>query len=151
MRDYWEQLAPREKLLIGIAGLLIAVLLFTLLVMRPVLGFNERAKSRYENATETYTLVTRAASRPAGQEALEMTAVRSILTRSAGQNGIVINRINVQDANIDLSIANTRAARLYEWLARLENEHQIFVEDAQIRPANDGVTVTARLTVVSGA
>ncbi len=150
MTAWFTALSQREKLLIVGGAALIGVVLFAMMVMGPVLRFQSTARLAYDDASTTYQLVARAAESPSGDNSLDSSAMRSILTRTAGRSGVVINRINSNGAEIDLSISNINTGRLYGWLGLLQLEHKIVVREAQIRPSNDGSTVTARLTMAEG-
>ncbi|MEM9420979.1 MAG: type II secretion system protein GspM [Pseudomonadota bacterium] len=147
---WFNSLSQREKFLIVGAAALIGVVLFVTMIMGPVLRYQSNARIDYDDASATYQLVARAAATPATDKALDSSTLRSVLTRTAGRSGVVINRINSNGEEIDVAISNISTSRLYGWLGLLEMEHKVIVREAQIRPSNDGRTVTARLSLVEG-
>ncbi|WOI54376.1 type II secretion system protein GspM [Parvularcula sp. LCG005] len=150
MLVYFERLSVREKILILVMIGLIGVLVLTTLIVRPVLGYRANARDSFKDAAEIHALTARAAAAPSTTFDDNGSSLRAALTNTAAESGIVINRLNSQGAEIDVSIGNTTTVRLYAWLARLANEHQVFVQDGAIQPSADGTTITARLTVKRG-
>lgn len=150
MMAFWQRLQSREKLVaLGGAAVLAALIIWFLLV-QPLLGFRTAAKAAYDEAIEVHDLVQRAASRPGGAGAVDLSELRSILTRTAAESGVIINRFSSEEIAIDISVSGATTARLYGWLAQLEANHQIVVSEATVRPATDNMTVTARLTMEQG-
>lgn len=150
MTQFWSQLAPREKQLIAIAGVLLAILILTLLVIRPALAYRTDGRQAYDDAVRTYVSVGRAAQVTGQAASADPSAIRSILTQTAQRSGIVINRINSQSDLIDMSIADVDATQLFSWLAFLEGQHGIVVRTGTVRPGGETGLVSARLTVASG-
>lgn len=146
----FENLSPRERLLVSVAAIMLLGLLLALAVVQPALSYRAQQQVAFEEALETASLVRRAAAAatvaPTGDEA----SLRSIVTGSADRNGIVINRINSEGNVVDISVANTTAGRLYGWLDRLEREAKVYVQEASLQPTRDGRALTARLTLAKG-
>ncbi|MEM6648678.1 MAG: type II secretion system protein GspM [Pseudomonadota bacterium] len=147
----WDAMNPRERLLISVAVGLITILLILVIVIRPALSFQQSQRDAFDRAFETALVVQRAVAAGKAAQNDDDSSLRSILTSTATQNGIVINRINVQEGAIDLSVANTTIARLYGWLDRLERDQNVYVQEGSLRPSNDGLAITARLTMAKGA
>ncbi len=151
MTAMWTRLSPRERILVALAGGLLVILLLSMVVIRPILSFQSSARADYDAATETYQYAVRAARTPSTGGDIDISSLRTILTRSANQNGIIIERFNAQGDALDLSVGPTTTQRLYVWLATLNNEHGVTVREASLRPAGDGQNIAARLTVAKGA
>ncbi|MEM9232628.1 MAG: type II secretion system protein M [Pseudomonadota bacterium] len=148
MTAWWFDLSSRERVMIMIGGAVLVLALFLIMIVRPLNDYRERSIAEYDRAVSTHKQVTLAAAAPQ-DDALDAATLRSILTSTANANGIIINRISSQENALDVSVAGTRTSRLYGWIAVLEEQHNVMVQDAQLRPANEG-GVTARLTLVSG-
>lgn len=149
MTAMWSGLSARERLLIIVATALIVVLVLVMVIIRPTLGMRGEARAAYEDAVQTSLLVNRAAAQPSQGE-VDLSSLRTTITSTASSSGIIINRINSEAALIDLSINDADPAKLYAWLNRLKEQHNIVVRDAMLRPSTGGQTVTARLAVTRG-
>lgn len=150
MKAWYTSLSVRERTLVMIAGGLVGIFVLLTFIIQPLISYRTSARADYLNASATYSTVMRAAASPATAGRSDPSGLRSILTRTAARSDVVINRINSEGAQIDLSISNVAAGRLYGWIGLLQTEHNVLVQEAQIRPASDGRTVTARLTVAMG-
>jgi general secretion pathway protein M len=147
----WNERSPRERLMLTVGAALVGLVLVYYVILLPLLNFRDGARQRYEDAVATYGLVDQAAARPADGGTMDASALRSVLTRTAQENGIVVNRINSEGDGVDLTISGASMRQVYGWLAFLYNEHGVRVTDGQIQPASDGRNVNARLTVRGGA
>lgn len=147
--SWWQDLSARERLLIAICAGVIALAMLVFLVIRPIGEYRANAVVEFEQATETYKRVQLAAASPRQEGSTDFSELRSLLTRTAQSSGIVINRIATRNQVMELSTAGSTPARLYGWLALLEEQHQVHVQVAQIRPAS-GNNVTALLNLAPG-
>lgn len=149
MTAWWQDLSERERLLLMAGGAVVLLAVLVFLVINPITGFRQDARGEYQSAAETYRRVTLAAAAPRDGASTDAAELRSVLTSSASRSQIVISRLNNLEGAIDLSISATEPARLYGWLAVLEEQHGVHVRSAQIRPATTQ-GVTARLTLAPG-
>lgn len=145
---WWHDLSARERTLILAGGGVLALAVLYFLIIRPLSGYQQTAMADYDRSVRTFRQVTMAAAAPQ-DGAFDPANLRSVITSSATQSGIVINRISSQDNAIDISIAGTSPARLYNWLSILEEQHRVHVQSAQVRPSSES-GVIARLTLVGG-
>lgn len=150
MMAFWSSLSLREKGLIGIAAALLAALLVTFAIVRPILAFRDSGVAAFEQSSRTFRLVQQAVQSPTDADAPSGTALRSVLTNTARQSGVVVNRVAPEGQSIDLSLNNTTADKIYAWLDLLAREHDVFVQEGQIRPTGDGTTVAARFRMAKG-
>ena len=98
MIDYWSTRSVRERMLILVAGLLFAVLLTNLLVVRPLRAAKENASASLAVASRTLDAVS--ASRPAvnpgavsGASGIAAEDLRSRLVELASSRGISVSRL----------------------------------------------------------
>ena len=145
LRERFGALAPRERLLVGVSGVLLALLLLFVLVLRPLAGMKSRGEAAYARASATYLAVERAAARPAAPTGTGE-PLRAVLDATAGRAGIVINRYDLRGEEVGLTVADTQAAALYAWLGILADEHGITVREGNVGGVGEGL-VTARLTL----
>ena len=143
----WSAFSPRERLLIGVAGALLVVLLLSVLVFRPLANARANGMAAFEEAAITRAAVARAAG--SGSTANGPAPdLRAVAQTSADAFGIVVDRYDFQDDAVDLTVSDVDAPTLYAWLTTLEEEG-IAVREAQLRAGDDGL-VTARLTLAGG-
>lgn len=140
----WAAFAPRERLLIGVAGALALVLLLSVLVFRPLANARANGMAAFEEAAITRAAVARAAGSGAASGG-PTPDLRALAQASADAFGVVVDRYDFQDGAVDLTVSDVDAPTLYAWLATLEEEG-VAVREAQLRAGDDGL-VTARLTL----
>lgn len=150
MSIWWNGLSERERRLLTLGGLVAGFAILFFLVIVPLTNFRAEARADYDRAVSTYQAVNRAVA-SAGTNRLDGNAVQSVLTSTAGQSNIVLNRIakRPDDDSVDISIASTQTRQLFAWIALLEQQHNVIVVDAQIQPSGES-TVTARMTFIGG-
>jgi type II secretory pathway component PulM len=151
MMSWFEQLSPREKVLIGVMSALVGVLLISLLIIRPIMGFSQNARSNFEYEQNTARLVDSAVAN-AGQQtnnsavlsAAELRRQISTEARRAGlrQGGISNN----DDDTVTVSFAGVPSGALLAWLGEMEQAKGIAVQEARISKSRTGELVDARLT-----
>ena len=148
LRDWWIALTLREKRLIGVMLILLAILFVWLAIIRPVTDGLARARADHVIATD------RAGRIAASVDALRNAPRRSVpaldgaldqvVAQSAGEAGFTIDSSNpVGPDRVTLAIGSARAAALFAWLAGLE-ARGIVVETITIQPGANA-TVSARL------
>ena len=148
LRGWFDGLAPRERLGVLVVAALAAVLLLTVLVLRPLAAFKAGAKDRHADAAETAALVDRAVAGASGQGTGAPTGapLRAVISDTADAAGIVIDRYDISEDSVDLTIGSADAARLYAWLGGLSSDHGLSVAQGTVRGVEGGL-VSARLTL----
>ncbi|WP_031549644.1 type II secretion system protein GspM [Parvularcula oceani] len=146
--DAYARLSPRERLLVLLAAALLGVLILWFAVFGPILAARDAAKASYAEAAQTYALVQRAAATPRTETPGSAEPLRSVLSQTAAQAGLTIDRYDIQENAIDLTVASTAADTLYSWLGELSRRHGIVVREGTVREVGEGGEITARLTLV---
>ena len=152
IRAWWRALTLREKRLVAVMMVLVAVVFLWLGIIRPVQDGLARANADHLIA------VDRAARIAAAVDALKASPARvtpkldaaldQVVSQSATEGGFTIESSNlVGPDRVTIAIASARASALFGWLAGLE-ARGVVVETITIQPgANNTVSVRALLKV----
>lgn len=152
VRNWFAGLSRRERILVGIAGLLLAGMVGYYAIARPVAGAMKAAEQRYVDAVEQQAriLVKVAALRqPADGETVRFSgAITAFVSQSAGETGIAVGSVVPQsDSRVNMVVESAKPTALFGWLARVEREG-IAVESLSVDPAGNG-TISATMTLRS--
>ncbi|WP_405238713.1 type II secretion system protein GspM [Lentisalinibacter orientalis] len=156
MKDWFQGLAPREQMLVALAGVLTVVVVIYLGVWLPL----DRANSRLENQVESQReLVTDlrqlrgrlpspsaggTASAPGGQS---LVVVVDSTVRQRGL-GTALKRSRPLDGDsIQVSFENVAFDALVEWLGQLGSQHGIDIGAASFSNRAEPGRVDATLTL----
>jgi general secretion pathway protein M len=151
-RNWFAGLSQREKILVGIAGLLLAGLVGYYGVARPMFGAMTAAEERYVNSVEQQARIeakVAALRQPADGEAVRFSgAIDAFVGQSAGETGIAVASVTPQpDNRVNMVVESAKPTALFGWLARIEREG-IAVESLSANPVGNG-TISAEMTLRS--
>jgi len=151
-RNWFAGLSQREKILVGIAGLLLAGLVGYYGIARPMFGAMASAEERYVDAVERQARIdvkVSALQQPEdGQVAKFSGVIEAFVSQSAGETGIAVASVTPQpDNRVNMVVESAKPTALFGWLARIEREG-IAVEALNVNPAGNG-TISATLTLRS--
>ena len=142
MTVWWNGLSRREQVLVGVAATLFAVLVFALLVVRPVFQWRKDAIRAAVQAREGYELVATAAAlggESAARAPESETPLRQAITKSAIAAQIELVRIGTEtDGQIEVQPEPLDGERLFQWLAALKQEYAVTTAFADMSRAEDG-------------
>ncbi|MEO9599907.1 type II secretion system protein GspM [Parasphingorhabdus sp.] len=150
VRIWFVRLSQREKILVGIAGLLLVGLVGYYAIVRPMVGAMESAEERYVDAVERQTRIeakVAALQQPADMEATKFNgALDSFVSQSAGETGIAVASVTPQsDSRVNVVVKSAKPTALFGWLARIERQG-IAVEALSVNPtSNQAVSATLTL------
>jgi general secretion pathway protein M len=151
-RNWFAGLSQRERILVGIAGLLLAGLVGYYGVARPMFGAMTAAEERYVNSVEQQARIeakVAALRQPADGEAVRFSgAIDAFVGQSAGETGIAVASVTPQpDNRVNMVVESAKPTALFGWLARIEREG-IAVESLSANPVGNG-TISAEMTLRS--
>ena len=151
-RNWFVGLTQRERILVGIAGLLAAGLVGYYGVARPMFGAITAAEHRYVQAVERQARIeakVAALRQPAdGKVVIFSGAIDAFVSQSAGETGIAVGSVVPQsDRRVNIVVESAKPTALFGWLARIEREG-IAVESLRVDPAGNG-TISATVTLRS--
>lgn len=148
IRTWWTELSARERVLVAIMGVLIAIVIVWLGIARPVESALDNARTRQAEALDRnvairakvkalQTIPARRASSAAGP--LDQT-----VGQSAGEEGFTLERTQAQgEGRVEIAIASARPTALFGWLAKLEAQG-VVVDTLTVQPAPTAGTISVR-------
>ena len=151
-RNWFAGLSRREKILVSIAGLLLAGLVGYYGVAKPMAGAMTAAQERYASAVERQARIeakVAALLQPVDGETVKFSgAIDAFVGQSAGETGIAVASVTPQPGNrVNLVVESAKPTALFGWLARIERDG-VAVESLSINPAGNG-TLSATMTLRS--
>jgi len=151
-RNWFAGLSQREKLLVGIAGLLLAGLVGYYGIARPMVGAMADAEQGYVDAVERQARIeakVAALQQPADGSVVRFSgAIDAFVGQSAGETGIAVASVTPQsDSRVNMVVESAKPTALFGWLARIEQQG-IAVESLNINPMDNG-TISATMTLRS--
>lgn len=142
MSAWWQDLSPRERLLINITGALAIILLMSLGVLRPLGEWRNDAANKAQQARDGYELSAAAATVAGAGLSTDTRAdapLRQAVLQTAGAASIELVRIgSEQNGQIEIQLAPTSGDRLFAWLAELETRHGVTVAFADMTTGGTG-------------
>lgn len=146
LRSAWTGRSAREQALLGVAGGLAIVLVLSLLVVQPLIGFNDRARDDYAAAMRLYRSIQAdaAAYRSLASEARSETgnggSLRSVAGATALRHDIALARmVPSEDGSLTVNIDSADSRAVMGWLVELENGFGIQVVSSTMDRAGEGV------------
>ena len=155
---WWKSKTTREQRLL--AGAVAAVLLVVIwqFVLNPVLSYRAEARRNYASAVELMDEIQSGAreaaelrrnaaaapSRPEGP-------VRALVTGAAREMGLTVSRTQPGEGGaLTLWLEDADPALLYRWLARVERDLGVPVEQVTLRKNEGRATVRANVLIREG-
>jgi general secretion pathway protein M len=133
MADWFQQLAPRERMIVSIGGLLVVLIIGWRFVWAPLQARSAELEQQVGELTRLLVDVQRAASL-GGADAPQRYAAGStelitLVSQTAGSLGLSLERTSLeQDGNaMNVSFRNAPFDVLNAWLTQLELEHGVTV------------------------
>jgi general secretion pathway protein M len=156
--ELWSARSDRERLLLGVAGALLALLVVSFGLVRPAFDARADGAAAYARASALLTDARAAADEAAVLRAggaarpRDATSVRTSLTEAARAAGVAITRLEpAADGRLAVSLDAVGPAAFYDWVARLERDHGVPVASVNLRRNDQGGTVRASVVVLEGA
>ena len=152
LRNWFAGLSQRERVLVGIAGLLLMGVVGYYGIARPMAGAMNAAEKRYDDAIERRARIegkVDALQQPVVDQTSKFSGAFDIfISQSAGETGIAVGSIDPQQDNrVNMVVESAKPTAFFGWLARIEQQG-IAVESLSVNPAGNG-TVSATLTLRS--
>ena len=160
---WYAGLAPRERRLVTIGGILLALLVLYLAVVDPLVAARARAAQRASNARATLNFLDNAGARlaaagpVAGGAVGHLAAGQSVLAavstaaRSGPVSGSVQRIEQAGNGGARLTVKDAPFDALVGWLGSLQSSDGIVVVDANIQQAEQPGTVNGTLTLNTGS
>lgn len=160
MREWFENLAPRERWIVASGAVVLALMMYFLLLWDPLSQKAARLNVDLENARELVTFMQDARQQVAqlgGRNASAPTSSgRSLLSdvdSSSKRNGLEdkIKRIQPEgQTSVRLWIEGVPFEKLMNWMNHLQSQMGIVLSDGSLDRDDAAGTVKARLTLIRG-
>ena len=150
---WWNGRDAREQRLLGILGVIVLVMLFWLMILRPLAAFRESAAERHDRIAAQMPSARAAAAGIAAEGGAaagkDRRAVRDIVAASASAAGLEFTSTQPEDGGgVRVGIAAVRPTFLFGWIAGLEKEG--VVADRVLVQRNDDSTVSTDIGFSDG-
>jgi general secretion pathway protein M len=153
-RDWWLGRSERERWLLGVMFALLGVMLFWLIVLRPLDAARLRGELRLAAATGEAGRIASAtwAMREARRTAPPVLAVplTAAIEQAAQANGFTFSRLDLQGADrATVAISTAKAPALFTMLGALETQG-IITDRLTLRANSDGTLAVEGILRVRG-
>lgn len=144
MTRWLEALAPREKLLVGAAAILLILVVFIQFVSMPLLRAHAQAVTQNEVAAQTLAQVSLAGpainAKPSQvAEAPSADAFRQVIISTARNRGLAVSRIqSTPSGGVKIVMEEASPKAIFAWLAELEGTQEIRSDQLVMSGVGDG-------------
>lgn len=149
MTAWWNTRSPRERMLLGVAAVLLAVVLIWQLVLRPAVHTLERAKLNHEQSAQTLARLDRIesllqqgqmilpyAASPATQDTA---ALQAEAERMAREGRLSISGSEpASPSSFRIRISGVSGPAFFQWLEQVETGLGVSVSAASLKQNPDG-------------
>lgn len=156
MKDWFDSLAPRERLVVGAGGILVILLVFWAIVLAPLSSKVRRLSEQVEGKKSTLAWMSAAATeiRSAGTVAASAgdpdQSLVVVIDRTARQSGLgqaITRNQPVGDDGIRVRLEGAGFDTVTQWLSQLQTTHGLSLEAATFERGSVNGTVTASITL----
>ena len=151
MMKFWTEREPREKVLIGTAAGLLALILGSQLILKPLMAYPKNQQLKLEQAERDLAQMKQgriilAGPAPVDKQNINANQAQTMITASAQKNGLTIARRQPNgESGLTVWIENAESKLLYNWLDDITANYNIELLGANVN-RNDGGSVRAQLT-----
>ena len=160
MSDWWNTMAPRERLLIAIAGTLTVIIVVWQFILVPSLSARAEAKARLAESDRTLSTIQEAymlkraqgsaAPTDARPQSANIDDFKASVTSAASDIGLAIARLQGNDTNsVRLIFENADPRLVYVWLEDVQARFSGQVTRFNMEQAGNGL-VRVNVDLVPG-
>ena len=160
MSRWWQTMAPRERLLIGVAAALTALIVAWQFILVPTMSARSEARATLDEADRVLSRIQENYVLKRAQGAISASNVRggsgsiedfkSAVTGSAGDIGLAIARLQGNDAtSVRLIFENSDPRLIFLWLEDVQAKHSAQVTRFNMEQAGNGL-VRVNVDLVAG-
>ncbi|MEL6829859.1 MAG: type II secretion system protein GspM [Pseudomonadota bacterium] len=131
MRSWWLGMAPRERILVSVAGLLTSLVVLVQFIVIPMLDHRDALRADLETSTLRLERIERAYQRDratgfrnaasASVIAAQGEDLKAQITQSAREKGLAISRLQGTGGEVGLLIEQADPRLVFFWLEDVEN------------------------------
>jgi len=157
MKEWFEQLAPRERLLVMVAGVLVGITIIVTLGIRPIINQTSRGHELVDDKQALLAELSQVAQRlgpqGAGTQSAGLGSTQSLVVlvdQTTRTNGLApyLKRNQPDGASsIRLRFENAPFDNLVEWLGQLQSQYGLSATSANIDVAAEPGRVSCNLTI----
>lgn len=151
LNQWWQSLQQREQRLVLVCGIAIAVFLFYWLIWQPVhqvKASNQRALQQAEQQLLWLHSVLPQLQQSGVSVERSSGSLSQILTNSARQYGIRVNRMQPQNEQMQLVLDDVAFEQLLRWLHDLHYQHGLRLVNLDVSLSNQPGIVQVRRILV---
>lgn len=147
--NWFETLAPRERLLIGIAAVLLGLFILSQFLIRPVLSATNEAARDLTAAKRNHVIVSNGLPKISLQDgnSNKVAFDRNGIVDVARLTNVGISRVQpaADGSSLQVWLNDSPALNVYSFLSQLDSRYSMSTEKAQITRREGGV-VSAQFT-----
>ncbi|MEO1035498.1 MAG: type II secretion system protein M [Pseudomonadota bacterium] len=156
MKEWFEELAPRERLMVLGGAVFVIIALFYALVWSPLSASNARLTDDIEADRKTLAELRRVEGRltaPSGGAARQNSgqSLAIVISQSVGRfdlrSALVRNNPSADDSTVTVRFEDAAFEQLVAWLAELERNNSLGVRSSSFNGSGDGGRVDATVTL----
>ena len=156
MRDWFEGLAPRERLFVAVGGVLLALVLFWAIAIAPLSSQVRRMSDRIDSKMSTLAWMSAAAVEIAAAGSIGAgvgdpdQSLVVVIDRTARQSGLgqsITRNQPVGEDGIRVRMEGAGFDTVTQWLSQLQTAHGLSLEAATFERGAVTGTVTASITL----
>jgi len=146
--SWLERLAPRERLLVGLAALLIALFIIWQFMISPILSNAQTAQRQLDAAKRDHMIVSTGLPKIAGQNNGTTKAAfnRNAVIETANIANVAISRMQPSaNGHLQVWLDDSPTQNVYSFLSGLDTRYRVVTTKAQMT-RRDGGVVAAQFT-----
>ena len=152
---FWTEREPREKILIGTALGLVALIVGSQFIIKPLMAYPDNQQVKLDQAERDLAEMKKgrialSGPAPVDKQVINANQAQTMITNSAQQTGLEIARRQPNgETGLTVWIEDAESKLLYNWLDDITGSYNIELLGANIN-RNDGGTIRAQLTFKLG-
>ncbi|MEK6749497.1 MAG: type II secretion system protein M [Pseudomonadota bacterium] len=158
VRNFYQQLAPRERILVLWGGAIAAIMLFYVSVWYPIVGYRDETAQAVKEQQNLLNWMRQSAAEVkqlggGARGGVTGESLLSVADRTARMNKLAdaLKRVEPEGENrVRVWLEQAAFDDLVAWLERIQTENRIRIDTASIDKENAPGRVTARLVLEGG-
>lgn len=149
---WWQDRAPRERWLTLVMGVLLALAVLQLGIMRPLQNYREIAAQRRVHAEALFEEIRQGAQKAKGQVKTVQSSqpLRTAAAVAARAHNLTISRIQPGKDGLTLYLDSVEGPQFFAWMLALRDEAGAHVTRLTLGRNDDGKTLRAQIVLAEG-